>query len=141
MHKIQSLPAQPNLRSGTIVGRALLGGLFVVSGLLKVGHFASVAAMLTAFGLPFAQGASALVIAVEVGAGLALALGWKARLAAATLALFVVPATLLFHAFWLADPAAYSNQLNHFLKNAALFGALLMFACTDVTPRLSRAAD
>lgn len=91
----------------------------MVSGLLKVGHFASVAAMLTAFGL-------------------ALALGWKARLAAATLALFVVPATLLFHAFWLADPAANSNQLNHSLKNAALSGALLMFPCTAVAPCLSQ---
>ncbi|QOT79403.1 DoxX family protein [Cupriavidus basilensis] len=141
MNKIQSFSASPRLHLGVVVGRALLGALFVVSGLLKIGHFASVSAMLTTLGLPFVQCVTVLVIIVEVGVGLALALGWKTRFAAAVLALFVVPATFIFHSFWFADSANYSNQLNHFLKNCALFGALLMLACTNAIPRLGRAAD
>ena len=115
-------------RVGVPIGRALLGALFVVSGLLKIGRFAGVAAALENAGLPMAQALAAAVIVFEVLAGLALALGWRTRLSAALLALFVVVATLLFHRFWAVDAAAYGSQLNHFLKNIALTGALMMLA-------------
>jgi len=118
-------------RVGVPIGRALLGALFVISGLLKIGRYAGVAAGLQNAGLPMAEALAAAVIVFEVLAGLALALGWRTRLSAALLALFVVMATLLFHRFWAADAAAYGNQLNHFLKNVALTGALLMLACAD----------
>jgi putative oxidoreductase len=36
-----------------------------------------------------------------------------------------VPVTLIFHGFWHADAAEFQNQLNHFLKNVAIFGGLL----------------
>lgn len=115
-------------RLGMPFGRALLGSLFVVSGLLKIGRFAAVAAGLEKAGLPWGMALAAAVIVFEVAAGLALAIGWRTRLAGGLLALFVVAATLLFHRFWDADAAAYGNQLNHFLKNLALTGALLMVA-------------
>ena len=123
-----------NSRFAVAAGQALLGSLFVVSGLLKLAKFSYVAAMLANFGLPASEGMTVLVILVEVGAGLALALGWHARLAAAVLVPFVVIATLMFHAFWASDAAAYGNQLNHFLKNVALLGALLMVASAGSVP-------
>ena len=118
-------------RMGVPIGRALLGALFIVSGLLKIGRFAGVAGALEKAGLPMAQAVAAAVIIFEVLAGVALAFGWRTRLTSALLALFVVVATLLFHRFWIADAAAYANQLNHFLKNLALTGALLMLACAQ----------
>jgi putative oxidoreductase len=117
-------------RFGVAAGRTFLGALFLVSGLLKIGRFAGVASTLAALGLPISLAVTVLVIMVEVGGGLALALGWHARTAATTLMLFVVIATLMFHPFWAADAAAYGNQLNHFLKNVAILGALLTVACT-----------
>jgi putative oxidoreductase len=42
------------------------------------------------------------------------------------LALFLVPVTLIFHAFWGAAAAEFQNQLNHFLKNVAILGAMLV---------------
>ena len=51
--------------------------------------------------------------------------GVQAKYAALALALFTVPVTLIFHGFWHADAAEFQNQLNHFLKNVAIFGALL----------------
>ena len=124
-------------RMGVPIGRALLGALFVVSGLLKIGRFAGVAAALESTGLPMPQALAAAVIVFEVLAGLALALGWRTKVSAALLALFVVAATLLFHRFWAADAAAYGNQLNHFLKNIALTGALLMLACAEQADRVA----
>jgi putative oxidoreductase len=35
-----------------------------------------------------------------------------------------VPVTLIFHGFW-RGAAEFQNQLNHFLKNVAVFGGLL----------------
>jgi putative oxidoreductase len=126
--------AWPNSRFAIAAGRALVGFLFAVSGLLKLAKFSYVAAMLAKSGLPLSEGLTVLVIVVEIGAGLSLVIGWHARLAAAALVPFVVIATLMFHAFWAADAAAYGNQLNHFLKNVALLGALLMVACTGTVP-------
>ncbi|MFS8975210.1 DoxX family protein [Cupriavidus necator] len=119
---------QQECRAAIRIGQAMVGALFLVSGVLKATQFAGVSAKLAAMGLPMTPLLTALVIAAEVGGGSALVLGWKARWAAAMLAAFVVPATFLFHAFWHADAASYSNQLNHFLKNVGLCGALLFIA-------------
>lgn len=110
------------------LGRALVGALFLISGGLKIGKFAGIAAALAGKGVPLAELATVLTIALEILGGLALIIGLRVRVAALALALFCVPATLLFHAFWSADAAAFSNQLNHFLKNVAIIGALLLIA-------------
>jgi putative oxidoreductase len=110
------------------IGRALVGALFLVSGVMKIGRFAGMAAALAGKGLPLPEVLIALAIVLEVAGGLALIVGWRTREAALALALFCIPATWLFHAFWLVDAAAFGNQLNHFLKNVAIFGALLMIA-------------
>jgi uncharacterized membrane protein YphA (DoxX/SURF4 family) len=65
--------------------------------------------------------------AVQVGAGVAMALGWKPRLAALALAGSTVPTTLAGHRFWeIDDPKLKKTQTIHFLKNAAMLGGLLM---------------
>ena len=121
------------LQVGVILGRVFIGALFIVSGLVKVGNIDAVASSLAARGLPFEQVASYLAVLMEVGGGLGLAAGWRVRRVAFLLALFVVPATFLYHAFWQSDAAAFGNQLNHFLKNVGIIGALLMIACAGPT--------
>jgi putative oxidoreductase len=128
---LNALPIQPI----QTIGRALVGVLFLVSGALKIGKFAGVAAGLAGKGLPLPEVMTALVIALEVAGGLALVFGWRVRDAALALALFCIPATLMFHAFWSVDAAAFGNQLNHFLKNVAIFGALLVIASSANRPR------
>jgi putative oxidoreductase len=108
------------------VGRALVGLLFVVSGINKVLAFSYVAGWMTSMGLPLAGLLLAATIALEVGGGLALITGLQARWASLGLALFLVPVTLIFHGFWSAGAAEVQNQLNHFLKNVAILGAMLV---------------
>jgi uncharacterized membrane protein YphA (DoxX/SURF4 family) len=66
--------------------------------------------------------------AVLVLGGLALASGVGRRAGAGALAATLVPTTLAEHAFWAVkdDPEARSAKLGQFLKNAALFGGLLI---------------
>jgi putative oxidoreductase len=107
-------------------GRALVGLLFVVSGINKILAFSYVAGWMASMGLPLAGLLLAGAIALEVGGGLALITGFQARWASLGLALFLVPVTLIFHAFWGAGAAEFQNQLNHFLKNVAILGAALV---------------
>jgi putative oxidoreductase len=77
-------------------------------------------------GLPFASVLLVLTIVVEVGGGAALIMGIGARWAALALALFLIPATFTFHAFWAADAAHFQDQLTAFMKNLAIFGGMLL---------------
>jgi putative oxidoreductase len=108
------------------VGRALAGSLFIVSGINKILAFSYVAGWMNSMGLPFAGLLLAAAIALEIGGGLALLTGFQARWASLGLALFLVPVTLIFHGFWSAGAAEFQNQLNHFLKNVAILGAMLV---------------
>lgn len=64
--------------------------------------------------------------AVQVAAGLLLALDKVPRLAAATLAGSLVPTTLGAHRFWELQGEARREQRVHFLKNLAMLGGLLV---------------
>jgi putative oxidoreductase len=71
-------------------------------------------------------------ILLAVG-GLSLLLGLFPRIGMAAIVLFLLPVTLIMHAFW-ADHSAAAQQQNviQFAKNFALLGSTLMFA---VIPR------
>ncbi len=65
--------------------------------------------------------------AVQIGAGITLALGIFPRLSALLLAGSLVPTTLAGHRFWEAeDDAERTQQTMQALKNAAMFGGLLL---------------
>jgi putative oxidoreductase len=107
------------------VARALVGVLFLASGINKILGFGYVAGWMNSLGIPAAGLLLAGAILLEIVGGLALVTGFQAKTAALALALFTVPVTLIFHGFWHADAAEFQNQLNHFLKNVAIFGGLL----------------
>ncbi|MBI3053909.1 MAG: DoxX family protein, partial [Betaproteobacteria bacterium] len=64
-------------------------------------------------------------IIIEIGGGVMLVVGWKARWAALAIFLFLIPATLIFHNFWAVEAAQFQNQMNHFLKNVCILGGML----------------
>ena len=108
------------------LGRIFLALIFVVSGVGKITGYAGTASYMASTGLPMVEVLLPLTIAVELGGGLLLALGWKTRWAAAALFLFLVPTTLIFHQFWGIDPKLVQMQKIHFLKNVAIRGGMLM---------------
>lgn len=108
------------------VARAFLGALFLISGAFKIAGFSGVAGYMASAGLPLVPVLLVITIAIEVGAGLSLITGWKAFYGATVLALFLIPTTVIFHAFWSADAANFSNQLTNFLKNLAILGGMLL---------------
>jgi putative oxidoreductase len=109
-----------------LIGRILLSAIFVQSGWGKIAGFTRTATAIASKGLPAPEVMAALTICVELGAGLLLVFGWKARWAALALAVFSLLAAFLFHNYWtMSEPQAAANHIN-FMKNVAIAGGMLM---------------
>ena len=111
-----------------LLARVLIGALFVTAGVRKVMTIAATAGYLAKLGFPGGEAAAWLAAVIEIGGGLLLIIGWQTRLMAWLLAVFTIVATFAAHRFWEFDAAQVNNQLNHFLKNLAIVGGLLMVA-------------
>jgi putative oxidoreductase len=101
-------------------GRLLIGLPFAMSGLGKLAATGPTTEMIRAAGLPLPAVALALAVVVELGGGLLLVAGFRARTVAAVLALFSIATAVSFHSNF-----ADQNQMIHFLKNVMMAGGLL----------------
>src|SRR3979409_93282 len=112
-----------------LVGRILIGLIFLVAGIRKVMGFAGAVAYLTKLGFPAPEVMAVIAIIIEIGGAILLIVGWRTRWAAWLLVLFVVVAAFAAHRFWeITDAGQYYNQMNHFLTTAAIAAALLSVA-------------
>ena len=105
----------------TLFGRIGLSLIFIISGLGKIAGYAGTQQYMEAMGVP--GGLLPLVIALEVGGGLAILAGWFTRPAAVALAGFSIVSAALFHAN-LGDQMQFIN----FFKNIAIAGGFLALA-------------
>jgi putative oxidoreductase len=108
-----------------LFGRALLATIFIVAGIDKIIHYDHYTQLLTTQHIPLPVIVLGIGLAFELLGGLLLLLGFKTRLGACMLLIFVIPATLIFHDFWSFQPEHMTEQCHHFLKNLAIFGGLL----------------
>ena len=111
MDKLQELSAP--------IGRLFLSMIFIFSGFTKITGYAATQGYMESMGVPSML--LPLVIAVELLGGIAILLGFKARLVAILMAGFSVVSALLFHQFWIDQ-----SQMNPFMKNIAMAGGFLM---------------
>jgi putative oxidoreductase len=103
-----------------LAARILMSQIFLISGFGKITGYAGTQAYMAKMGVPGAL--LPLVILTELGGGLALLFGFKARWAALALAGFTVLSALIFH----LEPGNQMQMIN-FMKNLAIAGGLLMF--------------
>ncbi len=111
-----------------LVGRILLGLIFVLSGFEKLMGFSGLVGTIAGEGLPLPAVLAALTIAIELGGGLLLLIGLKARWAAFLLFLFLIPVSLTFHNFWAMEGAQHEMNKIEFLKNVSIMGGMLLAA-------------
>ena len=109
-----------------LVGRVLLGLMFVMSGFGKIAGFEGTVGYIASQGLPLPQALAALTIVVELGGGLMLLLGLFSRWAGLALAVFSVLAAFIFHNYWNADAASHMGQYINFWKNISIAGGMLL---------------
>ena len=108
-----------------LLGRLGLALIFILSGLAKLGAgYAPTQGYMEAMGVPGAL--LPLVIAAELGGGLAVLAGLLTRWASLGLAVFSLASAVLFH-FDLGDQGQFIN----FYKNVAIAGGFLVLAAHD----------
>ena len=111
-----------------LIGRILLGWIFLASAWGKLGNIAGFAGYLRNLKVPAPEFWSWIGALTEIVIGLSLILGVATRYGALLCALFLIVATALAHRYWEYPAAQVMNQYNHFLKNVAIFGgALILF--------------
>ncbi|WP_063553171.1 DoxX family protein [Burkholderia territorii] len=106
-----------------LLGRILIGAPFAMSGFGKLGAYSATVGYITSMGLPMPALAFIASVLVELGGGLLLISGYRARVVALVLAVFSVVTALVFHRNF-----ADQNQMIHFLKNWMMAGGLLQIA-------------
>jgi putative oxidoreductase len=109
------------------LARFLVAVIFLLSGVGKLFGFADTAQMMAGVGFPTPSFFLACAIAIEIIGGTLLLVGYKTRYAAVALVVFLVPATIIFHAANIADPVHGQEQMINTLKNLAIIGALIKF--------------
>ncbi len=118
-----------SLRFLPLLGRILIAVLFVPAGFGKLTGFQGAVGYAESAGMPVPALAIAAAIAIELGGGLLLIVGYKTRWVAAAMALFAVVAALFFHRDF-----ADQMQMINFQKNMAIAGGLLAFVYFGAGP-------
>ena len=115
------------MRYVALVGRVFYALVFVFSGL---GHFSPQAiAYAASQGVPLATVAVPFSGVLAVAGGLSVLVGYRAKIGAGVLILFLVPVTVMMHAFWsVQDPMASQMQMAMFMKNVSMLGGALLIA-------------
>lgn len=112
---------------GTVVllGRFFFSLIFLMS---APNHFSEgTIAYAAAQAVPLASIMVPLSGIIALAGALSVLLGYHAKIGAWLLVLFLVPVTLMMHAFWaVPDPAAAQIQMIMFLKNVAMLGGALL---------------
>ncbi|UYV38576.1 DoxX family protein [Rhodobacteraceae bacterium D3-12] len=115
-------------------GRVLLALMFILSGAQKITGYAGTQGYMEAMGVPGAL--LPLVILLELGGGIALLVGWNARVAAFLLAGFCLVSGVIFHFLPARAMEGMEAQMQMilFLKNVSIAGGMLMVTALGAGP-------
>jgi putative oxidoreductase len=110
-----------------VLGRFLFVLIFLMAG---ANHFnKQTIGYAASQGVPLASIAVPLSGVLAIAGGLSILLGYRAKLGAWLLVLFLVPVTLMMHKFWaVQDPMMAQMQMILFMKNVAMLGGALLIS-------------
>ena len=119
---------QPEAAILLVLGRALLGGLFVVGGIRHLFILPIVTAAIAARGIPTPSLVLLAGTAFEVVAGVLLLLGLFVPWVSLGLAAFTVAASVMLVNFWDMEGPAREAARSSFQSNLAIVGGLFVAA-------------
>jgi len=110
--------------TAALIGRILIGTIFLLSGIAKLTDTANTASQMQAAGIPSAYALAIIAGIAEVAGALSIMTGFLARIGALGLFVYLIPTTLIFHHFWDLSGNAQLTQVVNFMKNLAILGGL-----------------
>lgn len=116
-----------------LVGRLLFALIFLMS---SFGHFSKqTIAYAASQGVPLASLAVPFSGVIALLGGLSIAFGYRAKIGAWLIVLFLAPVSLMMHKFWaVSDPMAAQIQMIMFMKNVSMTGAALIISQLGAGP-------
>ncbi len=116
-----------------LVGRICFSAIFILG---APGHFtARYIALAAQAGVPAAAVLVPLSGVIALLGGLSVALGYKTKLGAWLLVVFLTPVTIAMHGFWaVSDPTMGQLQQAMFMKNLSMLGGALLIAYYGAGP-------
>jgi putative oxidoreductase len=133
--KGRSISKTESISKGAVV---LLGRLFYALIFLAASpnHFTKQAIVYAvAQGVPLASIAVPLSGVVALAGGLSILLGYRAKLGACLIALFLVLVTPTMHKFWgISNPMAAQMQMIMFMENVSMLGGALLISQQGAGP-------
>ena len=112
---------------GPLTGRILISLIFLMSGFGKVFQFDGQVAYAASQGVPLASLAIIISIIAELAAATMIIIGYRARLGALILLVWMIPVSIMLHACWNIEyPMAQQMHMIMFMKNMAIMGAMLL---------------
>jgi putative oxidoreductase len=119
----------------SLVARLMITAIFLSSAVLnKIPQFNNVAEMMAGKGVPQPKILLAGAIAFLIVGSLSLILGFRARLGALLLLVFLAAATYYFHAFWKLPAEEQMPEQIAFMKNLALMGTMVLIMANGAGP-------
>lgn len=119
------------LETGCLLsGRFLLGIYFILPGITKITGFDATLAYMADHNVPMATMLLIMTIVIQLGAGSALIVGFKAKYMAFILAGLTFVISLYMHNFWdiVDDDVSLAHETQNFFKNMGIMAGLLMVA-------------
>jgi putative oxidoreductase len=110
-----------------VLGRFLFALIFLMAG---ANHFnKQTIGYAASQGVPLAAIAVPLSGVLAIAGGLSILLGYRAKLGAWLIVLFLVPVSLMMHKFWtVTDPMMAQLQMILFMKNVSMLGGALLIS-------------
>ncbi len=115
-----------------IIGRILLGVLFVVGGIKHFGELAQLAEAVRDRGVPAPRLSLVLASVFQIVAGAMLMIGLLVPWAVLGLILFTLVSGFVMLDFWNKPPEAKEGMINVWMSNLAIIGGLLLAAAVEV---------
>jgi len=117
-----------------VLGRILLSIIFLASGVQKIVNWNATEEKMADEGIVIVPVLLGVAVLFEIAGGLSILLGYRMRVGAILLVLFLIPATLIFHDFWMLEGQERQTQMIHFMKNLTIMGGLLYVIATKGGP-------
>jgi putative oxidoreductase len=119
----------PSVAKGAVVllGRLLFAAIFLMAGANHFNH--QTIGYAASQGVPLASVLVPISGVLAIAGGLSILLGYRAKIGAWLIALFLIPVTLMMHKFWaVSDPMMAQMQMIMFMKNVAMLGGALLIS-------------
>ncbi|WP_456428488.1 DoxX family protein [Rhodocaloribacter sp.] len=114
------------MKYAVLIGRILFSLPFILFGFNHLMKLDAISGYAASHGVPAPTFVTIVTGLMIIAGGLSVMLGYKAKIGAWLLVVFLIPVAFVMHNFWSVEDAMKQNEMAHFLKDLALAGGALL---------------